>query len=81
MSRTNFTESDEGKRVVNADGDTVGMVSGVKSGTAYIDPEPGITDKIRSKLGWDNVDQDDYPLDDSRVETITDDEIRLERGL
>lgn len=76
-----FTKKDKGKRVVNADGDRIGIVSGVRSGTAYVDPDPGIGDRILSKLGWDDIDEDDYPLENSRIATITNDEIRLKRDL
>lgn len=81
MERHNITEDDEGKRVVNSTGDTVGMVSDVRSGTAYVDPDPGIGDKVRSKLGWEDADAEDYPLHSSSIDTITDDEVRLKRDL
>ena len=81
MERTNITDDDEGKRVVNATGEKVGMVTGVRAGTAYVDPDPGITDSIRSKLGWGDVDQGDFALQESRIDTITDDEIRLKGNL
>ncbi|TKR25270.1 PRC-barrel domain containing protein [Natronomonas salsuginis] len=77
MARTNVTEDDEGKRVVNADGDEIGMVTELKAGKAYVDPDPGIADKIRSKLGWGDADEDDYVLERGRIDTITDDEVRL----
>lgn len=77
MERTNVTEDDEGKKVVNTRGDKVGMVSEVRDGTAYVNPDPGITDTIRSKLGWEDADADDYSLDESRIASVTDDEIRL----
>lgn len=76
---TQFTDDDVGKRVVNANGDTIGLVSGVDAGSAYVDPDPGLTDKIRSRLGWDDVDETDYALDPSHVDAVTDDEIRLSR--
>lgn len=81
MERHNVTEDDEGKRVVNSTGDTVGMVSEVRSGTAYVDPDPGIGEKVLSKLGWEDADAEDYPLDSSSIDVITDDEIRLARDL
>lgn len=81
MAQRMITEKDEGKRVVNASGDTIGVVSGVRDGKAYVDPDPGIGDKILSKLGWENIDDDDYPLDGAKIDTITDDEIRLKSGL
>ncbi|MDF9744201.1 PRC-barrel domain containing protein [Natrinema salsiterrestre] len=74
-----FTDNDEGKRVVNANGDEIGMVKTVSGGTAHIDPDPGMTDTIKSKLGWGDHDEETYPLDDDDVESITDDEIRLQR--
>lgn len=73
----NITEDDEGKDVVDSNGETIGIVSSVRAGTAYVDPDPGLTDSIKSKLGWNEPDTDDYPLDDSRVDTVTDDEVRL----
>ena len=81
MSGTTVSESDEGKKVVNAHGDVIGIVSGVKGGTAYVDPDPGVTDKIMSKLGWSSTDDEDYPLNQSKIDAVTDDEIRLKRDL
>jgi hypothetical protein len=78
---TNLTAEDEGKAVVDSNGDKIGIVSGVRGGTAYVDPDPDLTDSLKSRLGWGDVDQDDYPLDDSQIETVTDDEIRLGGGL
>jgi len=75
---TTISESDEGKRVVNANGNEIGRVIEVRGNTAHVDPDPGLTDTIKSKLGWGESDEDTYPLETSNVETITDDEIRLE---
>jgi hypothetical protein len=77
MSRKTITDEDEGKKVVNPNGDTIGIVSSVRSGSAYVDPDPGITDKIMGKLEWNDVDEDHYPLKDTQIDTITDDDIRL----
>lgn len=74
-----FTEDDQGKTVVTADGDEIGSVSGVEGRRAYVDPDPGITDRIKSALGWQDVDEEDYALEESQVDTVTDDEIRLSR--
>jgi len=77
MAPTELTEEDEGKKVVNYDGDTIGVISGFRGGQAYVDPDPGISEKIMSTLGWTDVDEDDYALDSDRVEHVTDDEVRL----
>lgn len=72
-----LTEHDEGKRVVDQHGETIGMVKEVQGGRAFVDPDAGITEKIKSSLGWDEVDESDYMLEPSRIESVTDDEIRL----
>lgn len=74
---TTLSESDEGKDVVNASGDTIGRVVDVRHGTAHVDPDPGLTDSIMSKLGWAESDEDTYQLDSSAIETVTGDEIRI----
>ena len=79
--RTNITDDDEGKRVVNADGEQVGLVKQVSGGTAHIDPDPGLTDKIKSKLGWGDMDEDTYPLQEANIDAVTDGEVRLKRDL
>jgi hypothetical protein len=74
---TTLTSADEGKDVVNATGDTIGRVVEVQHGTAHVDPDPGLTDSIMSKLGWAESDEDTYQLDSSNIETVTNDEIRI----
>lgn len=77
---TTVTENDEGKRVVRGD-DAVGRVVNVEQGTAYVDPDPDLTDTIKSKLGWGGEKEDAYPLQEDMIDTITDDEIRLRTSL
>lgn len=77
MDRKHVTDDDQGKTVVDSNGTKLGMVTEVKSGTAYVNADPGITDKIRSKLGWSEADEGDYALEENRIHTVTDDEIRL----
>lgn len=81
MQRSHVTEDDEGKRVVNTSGDKMGRISNVEGGKAFVDPDPGVTDTIRSKLGWGKEDQDDYQLHADRIDTITDNEVRLKDNL
>ncbi|WP_262175066.1 PRC-barrel domain containing protein [Haloarcula laminariae] len=77
MAQTQLTEADEGKKVVNHDGDEIGVISGFRGGQAYVDPDSGMTDKIMSSLGWNEVDDDDYALNPDQVAEVTDDEVRL----
>jgi len=76
-SKTSFTESDEGKSVVNQSGTTIGRVIEIDGDSAYVDPDPGLTDSVMSKLGWGSRDEDSYLLKSDTVGTITDDEVRL----
>ena len=74
---TNITDDDEGKSVVTADSEQVGIVADVEFGTAHVEPDPGLTDELKAKLGFGDTDEDTYPLQEERIETVTDDEIRL----
>lgn len=81
VEHVNVDESVEGKRVIDAEGEKVGIVSGVRRGTAYVDTDPGVADRIMSMLGWDDIDEGDYPLSGESIERITDDEVHLRRDL
>lgn len=48
-TRTDITEDEEGKQVVGPDGEEVGRIVTVEHGTAHVDPDPGITDTVKSK--------------------------------
>ncbi|WP_254766530.1 PRC-barrel domain containing protein [Salinilacihabitans rarus] len=80
MTDARLTKSDEGKRVLNVDGTEVGRVVEVRDGRAYVEPDPGIADTVKAKLGWGEATADAHPLDDGSVEEITDDAVRL-RGV
>jgi len=78
MSSDNaLSQGDEGKTVVDQDGNTVGRVVSVDDGRAHVDPDPNVTDTIKSKLGWGDESQDTYALGADSIATVTDDEIRL----
>lgn len=76
--RSDITQDDTGKRIVTSNGDEIGMITEVEGDKAFVDPDPGLTDTIRSKLGWGDAQEGDYVLDANRVEHVTEDEIRLE---
>lgn len=75
--RTHVTAEDEGKSVTYED-DTVGRVVEVDDGTAYVDPDPSLTETVKSKLGWAEADEESFALDESSIATIDEDEIELE---
>ena len=74
-----LTEDDEGKEVINAEGNQIGRVMKVEHGRAHVDPDPGLTDTIRSKLGWGEDDEEDYVLNSSSIDKVTETEIHLSR--
>lgn len=76
-----LTDQDEGKTVVRGD-EEVGRVVEVDHGTAYIDPDPGIAETIKSKLGWGEREAEDtYPLQEASIASVTDDRVRLREEL
>lgn len=77
MSTTEITTDDEGKRVVSADGEKIGMVTEVRGGMAYVDPDPGMFESVKAKMDWGDAGEDSYPLDGDKIAEVTDDEIRL----
>ncbi|PSP72729.1 hypothetical protein BRC86_11605 [Halobacteriales archaeon QS_3_64_16] len=72
-----ITEDEEGKSVVSSDGEEVGIVIDVQYGTARVEPDPGLTDELKAKVGFGDTDEESYPLQEERIEAVTDDEIRL----
>lgn len=76
---TTISENDEGKTVLNQNGEEIGMVSSVQGDRMFVNPEPGITDKIKSKLGWEDVGEDDYVVREGDIEAVTEDSVRLNR--
>lgn len=76
-----FTDDDEGKTVKNAAGDDIGMIKEVRGETAYVDPDPGLTDQLKASLGWGDSDQDTYALQSDRVERVEDDAVWLSERL
>ena len=72
-----FSSADEGK-TVTVEGESIGTVTSVEGDTARIKPDADVTDRIRSKLNWKNPEKDTHTISDSRVDAITDEEIRLQ---
>lgn len=75
----NLTGDEEGKRIVGPEGEELGIIGTVEGGTAYVDPHSEIVDPVESKLGEDDADDKTYEFDEDDIESITDDEVQLER--
>ncbi|WP_265111456.1 hypothetical protein [Halosolutus halophilus] len=76
-----FTDDDIGKTVVNEHGEDVGIIADVEHGTAHVEPDPGITDTIKAKLGWGGTDEDTYPLQEEAIASVTTDKVHLESDM
>lgn len=75
--RTSVTDDDEGKPVVY-EGDQVGRVVEVTDGTAHVDPDPGLTETVLSKLGWADAGEDAIPLHGDSIAEVTDEAVRID---
>lgn len=75
-----LTDDDVGKTIVDPTGDEIGTVTAVDehANAMYVDADPGLTERIKTALGWGDADEDDQRLDASHVDHVTDDEVRLE---
>jgi hypothetical protein len=81
MQSTQLTDDDVGKTVVDTNGDEIGLVDRYEHGTAYVAPDPGISTRLKTMLGWDDETDEDYPLQEAAVATVTDDQVRLKARL
>lgn len=77
MAATTLTDDDGGERSVTSNGEEIGTVTKIESTTAHVDPDVGVTDTIRSELGWEDADECEFVLQEDRIETVTDIETRL----
>ncbi|MFC7007732.1 hypothetical protein [Halalkalicoccus salilacus] len=68
----------EGKTVVDHEGNTIGLVDEVEGETLYVQPDPGLTDRLSASLGWGDRDADDRPIETDRIDEVTDDQVVLE---
>jgi hypothetical protein len=68
---------DTGMAVLDAQGEEVGTVATVENDTAYVDLDPGLTDEVKSSLGFGDTDEDTYALHDEMVDTVDDDGVHL----
>ena len=72
-----FEASDEGKRVVDREGNVIGEITAVRDGNGYVKKtgEESVVDAITTSLGWD--DSAIQELEGEHVDAIDDTEVRL----
>jgi len=76
---TVLSTADEGKTLMDAEGEEIGVVTEVdpEEQVAYVDPEPGIGDAIVQGLGYGDANEDDIEVPSDSVATVTDTEVRV----
>ncbi|PSQ44544.1 hypothetical protein BRD14_00885 [Halobacteriales archaeon SW_5_68_122] len=80
---TVLSPEDEGKFLMDAKAEQIGIVTEVDSEeqVAYVDPDPDVSDAILQGLGFSDANSDDIEVPSEAVETVTDTEIRVSRDL
>ena len=68
-----ITEEDQGKQIVTADGESIGTVMKVDAGVAHVNFDSDLPESVRQRFDWG--DQDDYTLQETEIESVTDDEV------
>ena len=68
---------DEGDSVVDDQGETMGIVTAVDADAIYVDPDPGLTEKLSAKLGWTDRDDAEYTIEASDVAGVEGGDVRL----
>lgn len=77
LNTVTLTEEDEGKVLVDAEGEELGVVTEVEGNVGYIDPNPGLGEAALAAFGHADHNEDDLVIEDDIVAAITDEEIRL----
>ena len=75
--------NDEGKFLMDREGEQIGVVTEVDPDeqVAYVEPEPSITESIVQGLGFGDADADDIKVPAGSVATVTDSELRVDEVL
>ena len=76
----NVSEEDEGKPVIDANGDRVGTVDEVEDGTALVDPAAEVDPMLTRIFGWID-DRDVLRVSEQSIDTVTDSQVRLRSNL
>jgi hypothetical protein len=71
-----ITEKDQGKQVVGPDGESIGSIMKVDQGVAHVNIDSDLPEAIKQRFDWG--DQDDYTLQETEIEAVTDDEVVLQ---
>lgn len=80
---TVLSTEDEGKFLMDVEGEQIGIVTEVDPDEqlAYVEPDPDVTESWIQGLGFGDADGDDIEVPADSVATVTDSELRVERDL
>ncbi|WP_440006977.1 hypothetical protein [Halomicrococcus sp. SG-WS-1] len=76
--RVELTPDDEGKRVVDSDGERIGTVDAVEGDDILVEPHDSITDRIKSVFGEGHENQDEYRIGQERITEVTGSTVRVD---
>jgi hypothetical protein len=80
---TVLSTEDEGKFLMDVEGEQIGIVTEVdaKAPVAYVEPDPGAGEAIIQGFGFGDKGDDDIEVPADSVATVTDTELRVWKDL
>lgn len=80
---TVLSTEDEGKFLMDIEGEQIGIVTEVDPDAqiAYVEPDPDLGESIVQGFGFGDADEDDIEVPADTVETVTDSELRVKKDL
>jgi len=80
---TVLSTADEGKVLMDAEAEEIGVVTEVDADeqVAFVEPDPGIGEAVVQGLGYGDADEDDIEVPADTVATVTDTELRVSTDL
>lgn len=76
-----LSNEDEGKFLMNDEGEQLGIVTEVDDNVAYVDPDPNLGEAWIEAFGWGDADEDDLSVPGDMIGTVTDKELRVKTDL
>jgi hypothetical protein len=76
---TVLSPQDEGKFLMDAEGEQIGIVTEVdaEAQVAYVEPDASVAEAVIQGLGYGDADEDDIEVPAESVATVTDTELRV----
>ncbi|MFC7071550.1 hypothetical protein ACFQJ7_16705 [Halovenus rubra] len=80
---TVLSTADEGKVLMDIEGEEIGVVTHVDTDEqlAYVEPDPSLSEAVIQGLGYGDADEDDIEVPSDTIATVTDTELRVETDL